>query len=270
MKIGIIGLGYVGSAIYDFYSNIKGIDDIGVYDKYKNGGIGSFKQCLNSDFLYLCLPTPYCSKTKRYLVDQIEITVENLYKNEYNGIILIKSTVLPGFSAKLSKIYTDLNILHNPEFLSAKTASKDFANQSHTILGFTNSNQDIKDKLVAFHRMIFPKSELTLCSSDESETIKISANSFYAVKIQFFNEIYDLCQKREINYNIVKNAIIKNGWINKMHTDVPGHDGMLSYGGACFPKDTKSLLEFMKRSGVYCSVLDATVNEKEEMRKDNK
>jgi UDPglucose 6-dehydrogenase len=60
--------------------------------------------------------------------------------------------------------------------------------------------------------------------------------------------------------------MIKNGWINNQHTDVPGSDGELSYGGYCFPKDTNALLQYMKRNNVPSDVLDATINERNKMR----
>ena len=71
------------------------------------------------------------------------------------------------------------------------------------------------------------------------------------------------------DYNNVKELMLKNGWINPMHTDVPGVDGMLSYGGYCFPKDTNALLNHMKRENVTCKVLEGTVLERNEMRQDN-
>ena len=62
--------------------------------------------------------------------------------------------------------------------------------------------------------------------------------------------------------------MLKNGWINPMHTNVPGPDGQLSYGGLCFPKDTNALNEFMKRNDIPHRVLDATIGERNEMRDD--
>ncbi len=59
--------------------------------------------------------------------------------------------------------------------------------------------------------------------------MKLFANSFYSVKIQLFNEFYFTCQKDGVNYNRVKELMIWNGWINPMHTVVPGSDGNFSY-----------------------------------------
>ena len=63
--------------------------------------------------------------------------------------------------------------------------------------------------------------------------------------------------------------MLKNGWINPMHTNVPGTDGQLSYGGYCFPKDTNALLEFMKTQNSPHEVIEATISERNKIRKDN-
>lgn len=73
----------------------------------------------------------------------------------------------------------------------------------------------------------------------------------------------------ECDYNVVKDLMLKNKWINPMHTDVPGPDGKLSYGGYCFPKDTNALLNHMKRVNTPYKVLEATVKERNIMRNDN-
>jgi UDP-glucose 6-dehydrogenase len=99
--------------------------------------------------------------------------------------------------------------------------------------------------------------------------MKSFVNCFYSVKVQFFNELYLTCKANNCNYDTVKNLMLKNKWINPMHTNVPGPDGMLSYGGYCFPKDTNALLQHMKNKNVAHKVLQATIEERNEMRNDN-
>ena len=96
--------------------------------------------------------------------------------------------------------------------------------------------------------------------------MKIFLNSFYAVKIQFFNELYLLSEKMGCNYNNIVDLMLKNKWINPMHTRVPGTDNKLSYGGNCFPKDTNALINHMKRNNTPHMVLKATIEERNKMR----
>ena len=266
MNIGIIGVGYVGGAMLKSLTekSENNNDFIIGYDKYKK--IGSFENTLNCDIIFLCLPTLYNVETSSYDKSSLEEICEDLVKAKYRGLIIIKSTVEPTTCQKFADKY-NLPIVHNPEFLTARTAYEDFHNQKHVILGKTcNVTDEQIDILVKFYKKNYSQADITICNSTESESIKIFCNSFYAVKIQFFNELYLLCQKLNIDYEIVKNTMLKNNWINPMHTNVPGPDGKLSYGGACFPKDTSALLAFMKSNELPCEVLDATVRERNKIR----
>jgi UDP-glucose 6-dehydrogenase len=162
-----------------------------------------------------------------------------------------------------------LNLIHNPEFLTARTAYEDFHNQFLIILGYHKECSHDKLELVKkFYEKYYSKAEIVICKSIESESMKLYANCFYATKIQFFNEIYLTCQKTGADYNTVRDLMVKYGWINPQHTDVPGHDGKLSFGGGCFPKETSAMLEFMKKYDIPHQVMEAVVNERSEMRKD--
>ena len=83
------------------------------------------------------------------------------------------------------------------------------------------------------------------------------------------NSIVYPARKREGTYNVVKNMKLKNGWINSMHTTIPGPDCQISYGGLCFPKDTNALNKYMIKSNTPNAVLEATIEERNNMRKDN-
>jgi len=63
--------------------------------------------------------------------------------------------------------------------------------------------------------------------------------------------------------------MLKNNWINEMHTNIPGPDGKISYGGMCFPKDTQALVAYMNSKKSPNKVLKAVINERNDMRKDN-
>lgn len=266
MLTGIIGLGFVGSSIEKSLT-IKNVDLV-LYDKYKNGGIGSIQNCLKADILFLALPTLYLDDLKEYDKSSLYETCDYLNKNNFSGVIILKSTVEPETVQKLEEKYK-LDFIHNPEFLTARTAFEDFHNQKHIVLGKGERCDLNKYKMVEdFFKKYYPDAEISKCKSIESESMKIFVNSFYSVKIQFFNELYLLCQKNKADFNIIKDLMLKNGWINPMHTNVPGPDGNLSYGGACFPKDTSALRQYMERLNSTNKVLKATIDERLKFRKD--
>ena len=263
--ISIIGLGFVGGSMVKSFK-IKGFNVKG-YDKFKESD--SFEECLKSDIMFLALPTIFNEETNTYDKEPMHETCKKLVENNYKGLVVIKSTVEPETTKIFSNLYK-LNLVHNPEFLTAATAFKDFHNQKHIVLGKGPLLLDNKLKpLIQFYKKGYPDAEISICTSTESESMKSFVNCFYAAKIQFFNELYLLCKSMDCDYDTVKNLMLKNKWINPMHTNVPGTDGSLSYGGYCFPKDTSALLHFMKSKKTPHKVLDAVIAERNEMRTDN-
>jgi UDPglucose 6-dehydrogenase len=267
MNTSVIGLGFVGGSMKKSFE-MKGASVKG-YDKYKEG-TDSFLDCLDSNITFLALPTIFDEEQMSYDLSCIHDVCKDLEKYNYKGLVVIKSTVEPTTTDGLIKTYPTLKFIHNPEFLTAATAFEDFHNQKHIVLGKgSNVTDEEVNELENFYRKYYPDAEISRSTCTESESMKSFVNCFYSVKIQFFNELYLLCKKMGCDYNTVKNLMLKNNWINPMHTDVPGVDGMLSYGGYCFPKDTNALLNHMKREGTPCKVLEGTVLERNEMRNDN-
>ena len=197
-KIGIIGLGFVGSAIESSFKHFNIC--INSYDKFKNGGIGSFDDVIKSDIIFLCLPTPYNSNLKEYDKTSIYETCKLLVDSSYNGIIVIKSTIEIGTISYLELEYP-LNYVYNPEFLTARTAKEDFHNQTHIVLGYGKIISKIDyEKIINFYSYYYPNARISRCDAKESESMKLFCNCFYSVKIQFFNELY-LLKKQDSNSN---------------------------------------------------------------------
>ncbi len=263
--ISIIGLGFVGGSMLKSFKQKK-FEVLG-YDKFKESD--SFKDCLKSKIMFLALPTIFSEETNTYDKEPMHETCEKLVENNYKGLVVIKSTVEPETTKIFSEKY-NLKFIHNPEFLTAATAFEDFHNQKHIVLG---KDQNITDNdmkiLVEFYKKSYPDAEISICTSTESESMKSFVNCFYAAKVQFFNELFLLCKSMNCDYDTVKDLMLKNKWINPMHTNVPGPDGKLSYGGYCFPKDTNALLQFMKTKNTNHKVLSAVIEERNEMRNDN-
>lgn len=268
MNVSVFGLGFVGKAMFEVFLekeiNVKG------YDINEDLTKNSFEEAIDSEIIFLALPTPYDSKKKSYLLDSLIETLKKLDEKNFKGLIVVKSTLIPGSINFLENKYPHLIIIHNPEFLTARTAKEDFKNQKHIVLGRgRNCSNENFENLIQFYKNNFPNSEISCCTASESESMKIFLNSFYALKVQFFTEIYLTCKKINIDYENILPLMLKNGWINPMHTKVPGPDKNISYGGYCFPKDTNALNEFMKQNKVPNMLLDACIKERNKMREDN-
>ena len=266
IDISIIGIGFVGGAMKKSFELKKNM--VYAYDKFKD--LNTFEECLETEVMFLCLPTLFNENTNEYDKGPILETCEKLSKYNYQGIVVIKSTVEPETTKNLTTQFPTLKFVHNPEFLTAATAFEDFHNQKHIVLGTTkNIKQKDLNTLIEFYKYNYPEADISICNSTESESMKSFVNCFYSVKVQFFNELYLHCGNSGCDYERVKSLMLKNGWINHMHTNVPGPDGKLSYGGYCFPKDTNALLNDMKQKGTPCHVLESTIKERNMMRKDD-
>lgn len=272
LKVCIYGLGFVGSSMYTSFIN-KGMEEninLFGFDKFKNGGIGNIDDGLKCDIIFMALPTMYNETTGSYDKKPIIECCEYLETSGYSGLIVIKSTVEPETTDNLSTRFKKLSFVHNPEFLTARTAYEDFHNQTHIVLGQGNTCSNSKLELLKlFYSTYYPNAEISICSSLESESMKIFCNSFYAVKVQFFTELFLLTKSNGSDYNKIVSMMLKNNWINPMHTQVPGPDKQVSYGGLCFPKDTNALNKYMERTNSANGVLEACIKERNKMRDDN-
>ena len=260
-KIGLIGRGFVGGALYKSF--VKKNKKVISYDKYKE--IGKVEDVLDADILFLCLPTPYVDGYG-FDLGAIQESLKFLAKSNFNGICVIKSTVEPKTTRRLEAQY-NLKICHNPEFLSERTAFEDFHNQKHIVLGRVKESRSF-DNLILFYKNLYPDATISVCSSDESEAMKLFCNNFYAMKVMIFNEFYFLCTSMGIEYDSVKNLMLKNEWISPNHTLVPGPDGKIAYGGSCFCKDTEALLNQMKKEGSLHELLKSAISERDLLRQD--
>jgi UDPglucose 6-dehydrogenase len=270
-NIGICGVGFVGEAVLTTFMKFMHIDNtiitnVQKYDKFKN--IGSFEDLLTCNIIFLCLPTPYNEFIDEFDTSALDETLAICANCRYQGLIVIKSTVSIGYTSRKNVEFPELKIINNPEFLSARTATSDFENQRHIILGYDPLKQIDFILLLRVYDRFFPNSKISICKSFEAEMCKLFCNAFYATKVQFFTEMWDLCHKNGIDFTTVRGLMLDNGWINPMHTMVPGPDGLISYGGACFPKDTKALLGQMMQTGSFHKLLAAVVMEQQEIRGD--
>ena len=261
MKIAQIGNGFVGGALSRSFKE-KGVESL-IYDKFQE--IGSIEVVLSSDVVFLCLPTPYIDNVG-FDISAIEENLGALVSHCYGGLCVIKSTVEPGTTMSLVNKY-DLNIAHNPEFLTERTAFEDFNNQKHIVLGKVSDSSQF-DNLILLYKKLYPDAMISVCTSDESEAMKLFANCFYAQKVMIFNELYLLCQSSNLNFERIKTLMLRNNWIAPHHVGVPGPDGRLAYGGHCFPKDTNALNELMKKQGTPNAVLEAAILERNKTRDD--
>ena len=273
-KIGVIGNGFVGGAVKFGFSPQTGCDaEVRVYDKNPNKSTHTLEETVNeSDFIFLSVPTPANSDgsinldiLKNALAD-----INEVHKGKDNAI-LIRSTVIPGTTWSLQQEYTNLNLLFNPEFLTERSANFDFINQSRFIIGNSGKSLNMM-KSEQFTDLL--KDRFGECvaimetSYETAELIKYMNNCFFATKVSFMNEMYQISEKIDANWEEAVSGFVADGRIGHSHMNVPGPDGKFGFGGSCFPKDIQAMIDFAETIGIEPTVLNGAWKKNLEVRND--
>ena len=254
--IGIVGNGFVGSAVrYGFSPNV-GVDaEVKVYDKDPNKSTHSLREVVDSNIIFLSVPTPSNSDGSMN-VDIVDSVLGDIsqYADLFEvGIILLRSTVTPGTTSRLQKKYPNLRIVFNPEFLTERSANFDFINQSRFILG--GSSDDVIEVSELFRERFGSTLSIIETNYETAELIKYMTNTFFATKISFLNDMKLLADKCGVIWEDALEGFVRDGRVGHSHLNVPGHDGKYGFGGSCFPKDIQALINFGKSNDVDMNVL---------------
>ena len=259
-KIGIIGKGFVGSAVAHGFSQSTGYDaKVLIHDKDPGKSLNSLEEIVKeSDLVFISVPTP-SNKDGSINLSILENCIDEVYKTAtkfkaFDPIYLIRSTIIPGTSSRLQKKYKNLKIVFNPEFLTERSAFFDFISQTRIVLGSDDVKKIRKVKKIYQHR--FGKSLSFIETNFESaEMIKYLCNTFFATKVSFMNEMKILSDNVGAVWEDVVEGFIRDGRVGNSHTSVPGPDGKLGFGGSCFPKDIQAIIDFADKNNINLSVL---------------
>jgi len=258
-NIGVVGNGFVGSAVQFGFSPSTGCDyEVRVYDKDPSKSVDSIEETVNeSEFIFLSVPTP-SNKDGSMNLDIVEQALQDISDvNKYQGnIVLLRSTVTPGTTRKLQDKYPNLRIVFNPEFLTEQNAKYDFINQARIIIG----GDEVYSKQVGdLYRLRFGESQPIIETNWETaELIKYMSNCFFTTKISFMNEMYQIAEKCGVDWDVALDGFFRDGRVGHSHMNVPGPDGKFGFGGSCFPKDIQALIHFGESLGLNMSTLKGT------------
>ena len=254
--VGIVGNGFVGNAVYQ---NLRDKVKCKVFDVDKNRCLSPLEEVIQQDFIFVCLPTPMRMDGSCDL-SILDKFFEDL-PDHLTGTFVIKSTVPVGTTKKYTERH---NVIHNPEFLTARNAVEDYGKAERNVVGGDN---ELCTDFVSFFEACFPKIPSVMVSSDESEAIKYFSNVLLAYKVAYFNKIYDFCHATGMDYNNVRKGVTGDSRIGKSHTQVPGIDNDRGFGGTCFPKDINSLIVQMESNDVNADMLKEVWKYNEQIRK---
>lgn len=223
--IGIIGLGMVGKAVkHGFSKAYTAYSD----PKYNTVSVKDIcRQC--DDAIFVCVPTP--TDDSNYSL--LRSVLDEIKNYGYTGLVVVKSTVLPHH-------LEGYDVLYNPEFLSRATADQDFVNPPMVIIG-----GDRAEELLELYKKysVVNLDKVFLTDVKTASLVKYIMNSFYALKVTYMNQMYDVTEQLGIDWNDVASILAQHPWMGSHHFQVPGPDGERGFGGPCLPKDAEALVK---------------------------
>lgn len=257
MNILIIGFGFVGKALY-----VLNNDDItiNIYDINKELCVPHDINLQNAisvaSLVFVNIPTPLNIDGTCYtkLIDDLLNTIKHPH-------IVIRSTIPIGY-ADSKKVF------FMPEFLTEKNWKTDFIECKNWIFGiYSDCDEDVKNTFISKVNTLFylahknkkiHHNNLIFCNNKEAEMTKLIKNTFLSTKVSYFNEMYDLALKLNVNYNKVIELVQTDERIGTSHMMCPCGDKR-GYGGTCFPKDTNSLYYQFASNGLKSNILEANL-----------
>ena len=248
MKIGIAGYGFVGQA---HEGVLKDYHDIIISDP----ALGHYGDLRHADAIIVCVSTPQGSHGGCHMDNVLAVVKDNP-----NVPILIKSTIsIEGWSM-LEHIFPHTSLTFSPEFLRAASALDDFKNNNTILLGGGNTSFWADIFITAMGKI-----NISVAKPKELILTKYARNSFLALKVAYFNQINDLCERLGVDYEQVRQYTTMDDRIGESHTTITDERG---FGGHCFPKDTKAFTVTANQNNANLTILEQAINYNNEVRKD--
>lgn len=225
----VIGFGTVGKATALAFGIKK-------YFSRSDANI-TLEEASRCKYIFLCLPTPCING--RYFTDDLYEIIKQIesFPNTSDRVLVVRSTVYPGFCKHIQDSFVIDNVVFNPEFLSEDTWEADAVQPDLVVVG---GNERYAPLVSGIYQARFKYLKPLVTDSTTAELIKLSLNNFFATKVAFANELFDYAQKAGANYEVIKGVLEGHRWGSKNHFEV-FYKGKRGIHGKCLPKDLNAL-----------------------------
>jgi UDPglucose 6-dehydrogenase len=235
MKIGLIGRGMVGDAIYRGLPSLH--HTVSFYDpKYPESKLSDI---LESDCCFIAVPT-LPNENNECDLTILSSVLDSLKDMKYKGVICIKSTITPGTTLKLIELYKNPKICFCPEFLKERCAYEDFMFENPIcIIGTTST--EVFDIIKSIHISICK--EFKMVPPIEAELTKYMQNVYNTYRILFANGFYEVCKHNGVDYtSILESLVFRNELDDKY---MKCNESMRGPSGPCLVKDTLAFNQYV-------------------------
>ncbi len=249
----IIGNGVVGSAMSKIFPKAKW------YDPNKKGSC-EFDEANNCDVAFICVPTPELEDGSC----DTSIVEEMITKLTNVKLFIIRSTVNVGFTDYIAN-KTNKLVVFQPEYLGETVAHPFIDLSIRGWLSFGGTSEATEHATYVYQDICNSNTRILQYPAKEVEMAKYMENSFFAAKVTFCNEFYDLCKKMNINYNSARDVWTADPRIGTSHTFV--YPNKRGYDGKCLPKDIAAITALGNKEGCDMSFLEAIIEKNKKLQK---
>jgi UDP-glucose 6-dehydrogenase len=215
MNVAVVGCGFVGKATE--YLLQKTNCTVQIHDPV----LGHECDFDTVEYAFICVPTPSTGHA-------LDISIlEKVYEDLKDKCqLVIRSTIGPEQVVMFPRAYM------MPEFLRERCWKQDVDDPKlPLIIGMEETDDELIEIFEAVNKTVYT------CQPKEASMFKLMRNAALAMRVAVANEFYEICQRENVDYKFVSGMLSTDNWTGGTHWDVPGPDGMMGFGGSCFPKD---------------------------------
>jgi UDPglucose 6-dehydrogenase len=243
-------LGVVGDAVASAFAE-AGVTVRG-YDRYLD--IGRPEDLAQCQVVFVCVPTP-AGDGGAFDLREVHAAVDELARHVHPGtIVAVKSTVPPGTSDQLAALHPELAFAAVPEFLQSARPKEMFVNPDRVVIG-ARAHQ-VAQVVSALMKRVAPSAPVVLLTPTQAELAKLCSNAMLAAKVSLANELAEICQRFDVAWLDVQDAVGLDHRIGRAHLTVTPERG---FSGHCLPKDVEGLIAAARAAGFDPPVLEEIV-----------